>query len=168
MLAYQETKPASSSQGARRQGQIKMLMKPTTILGTRNEDSKKVVSHLSGKQMSWCTVKSFPGHRGYTSLVDWFFYIFWAVRTTPVDFTSMLLMSWSLGLWNCMAPHTKPARNDLWLVLVAELHLGMVWEDVILVVPDLNQAVNYCNTYQCRQLNSRLEIFAVLFSFQIK
>lgn len=68
MLAYQETKPASSSQGARRQGQIKMLMKPTTILGTRNEDSKKVVSHLSGKQMSWCTVKSFPGHRGYINL----------------------------------------------------------------------------------------------------
>lgn len=50
-------------------------------------------------------------------------------------------------------------------MLVAELPLGMVWEDVMLVVPDLNQAVNYCNIYQCKKLHTRMGIFPVLFSF---
>lgn len=38
-----------------------------TVLDTRNKDSKKVVSHLSGKQRSWNTEKSFAF---YITLVD--------------------------------------------------------------------------------------------------
>lgn len=103
----------------------------TTTPGAWNEDSNKVVSHLPGKQRSYYRVRSFPGHSNYIKLSRLIMAYCWAARTTGVGhLTSILLMSWSLSVWNCLAPCTKPARNGPWLVLTAELHLGMVWEGV--------------------------------------